>query len=133
TFHAGQLGDHSPVIRVYTYQPSSPFLPTSSTPPPPSQFVRWDEAQQPSAGRSQQLAADLAQKLSAIQGATALPPMAAPVRQLRSVAAPAVAIELGTLAPADNAGALAQPAFQQQVAAAVAAALQKFASGGPAQ
>ncbi|MGH9351660.1 MAG: N-acetylmuramoyl-L-alanine amidase, partial [Terriglobia bacterium] len=41
TFHAGQLGDHSPVIRVYTYQPSSPFLPTSSTPPPPSQFVRW--------------------------------------------------------------------------------------------
>ncbi|MGH9403906.1 MAG: N-acetylmuramoyl-L-alanine amidase [Terriglobia bacterium] len=133
TFHAGQLGDHSPVIRVYTYQPSSPSLPTSSTPPPPSQFVRWDEAQQPSDARSQRLAADLARRLAAIQGATVPPPVAAPVRQLRSVAAPAAAIELGTLAPADSAGVIAQPVFQQQVAAAVVAALQEFASGGPAQ
>lgn len=133
TFHAGQLGDHTPVIRVYTYQPPSPSLPVSGTPPAPPQFVRWDEAQASSAPRSIQLAADLAQKLAAIQGVTAPPPMPAPVRQLRSVAAPAAAIEVGTLAPAENAGVLSQPAFQQQTAAAVAAAISAFVDGGAAQ
>lgn len=133
TFHAGQLGDRAPVIRVYTYQPSSPFIPASSTPPPPSQFVRWDQAQQASTARSQQLATDLAQRLAAIRGVLTPPPMSAPVRQLRSVAAPAVAIEVGTLTPAYNAGVLAQFPFQQQVAAAVAGALEAFANGGAAQ
>lgn len=133
TFHAGQLGDHTPVVRVYTYQPPSPPLPISSTPPAPSQFVRWDEAQASSAARSRQLAADLAQKLDAIQGVTAPPPMPAPVRQLRSVAAPAVAIEIGTVAPAENAGVLGQEPFQQAAAAAVAAALEAFVNGGQAQ
>lgn len=133
TFHAGQLGDHTPLVRVYTYQPTAPSLPVSSTPPAPSQFVRWDEAQAASAPRSSQLAAGLVQKLAAIQGVTAPPPMLAPVRQLRSVAAPAVAIEVGTIAPADNAGVLAQEPFQQAAAAAVAAAIEEFASGGQAQ
>ena len=50
-------------------------------------------------------------------------PTTAPVRTLRSVNAPAVAIELGRLAPDADATALTNPAFQQQVANAVVQAL----------
>lgn len=133
TIHAGQLGDHTPVVRVYTYQPPSPLTPASNTPPAPSMFVPWDEAQQPSAERSEQLAVDvtqaLAQSVNHIRGLQVAPVTPAPVRQLRSIAAPAVAIEVGTLAPAENAGAIAQPAFQQQIAAAIASAIETFRGG----
>ncbi|MGH9396499.1 MAG: N-acetylmuramoyl-L-alanine amidase [Terriglobia bacterium] len=132
TFHAGEMGARSPVIRVYTYQPSSSgAAPESGTgpPPEPSLFVPWNSAQRPQKARSQQLAVDLEQRFAAISGATAPAPMTAPVRQLRSVAAPAVAIELGTLSPDANAGILNQSAFQQQVAAAAAAALEQFVGG----
>ena len=55
---------------------------------------------------------------------------AAPVRTLRSVSAPAVAIELGRLAPDADAAALADPALQQQVAVAVVQAVASFGKGG---
>ncbi len=126
TFHAGEMGDRSPVIAVYTYRASSP--PPANDKPLP--FIRWDLAQQPEASRSQQLAQDLEQQFAQISGANAPQPMEAPVRQLRSVAAPAVAIEVGTLSPEEKAGAIAQPAFQQQFAEAVVRAVQQFSPGG---
>jgi N-acetylmuramoyl-L-alanine amidase len=52
------------------------------------------------------------------------------VRALRSVDAPAVAIELGHLATDTDATALTEPAFQQQVAASVVQALATLEKGG---
>ncbi|MGH9407750.1 MAG: N-acetylmuramoyl-L-alanine amidase [Terriglobia bacterium] len=130
TFHAGDMGSHSPVVRVYTYAPPSPFVPSSST-PAPSSFVPWRLAQDGSEAKSRKLATALAQRFASIQGATAPAPVAAPVRQLRSIAGPAVAIEIGSLSPAQDAGALAQPAFQKQLAAAVAAAIAEFGGSPP--
>lgn len=131
TFHAGEMGSQSPAIRVYTYEPSDPAA-LSGEPPAPALFVPWESAQMPELGRSKMLAADLAQQFSGVAGAVVPAPISAPVRQLRSITAPAVAIELGSLAPTVPAGALNQPAFQQQVAKAAAAAIEAFA-GGPAK
>lgn len=119
TFHAGEMGARSPVIAVYTYRAPSP--PPANDKPLP--FIRWDLAQQPETSRSQQLAQDLEQQFAQISGANAPQPMEAPVRQLRSIAAPAVAIEVGTLSPEVKAGAIAQPAFQQQLAEAIVRAV----------
>ncbi|MGH9450317.1 MAG: N-acetylmuramoyl-L-alanine amidase [Terriglobia bacterium] len=132
TFHAGEMGSRLPVIRVYTYESSSHDGASDSGTAPvhdPSVFIPWISAQRSEQARSQQLAADLVQRFSAISGATVPSPWPAPVRQLRSVAAPAVAIELGTLSPDIDAGVLNQPAFQQQVANAAAAALLQFVGG----
>ncbi|PYV11220.1 MAG: hypothetical protein DMG23_04930, partial [Acidobacteria bacterium] len=59
-------------------------------------------------------------------GVSAETPQGAPVRVLRSVDAPAVAIEVGSLSPDASADALTTPEFQQQVAAAIAQALEDF-------
>jgi N-acetylmuramoyl-L-alanine amidase len=126
TFHAGEMGARSPVIAVYTYRAPSP--PPANDKPLP--FIRWDLAQQPETSRSQQLAQDLEQQFAQISGANAPQPMEAPVRQLRSIAAPAVAIEVGTLSPEVKAGAIAQPAFQQQLAEAIVRAVEQFVPGG---
>jgi N-acetylmuramoyl-L-alanine amidase len=57
-------------------------------------------------------------------------PAGAPVRTLRSVNAPAVAIELGGLSPSEDATTLTNPSFQQQVAGAVVQALASIEKGG---
>jgi N-acetylmuramoyl-L-alanine amidase len=123
TFHAGDLGARSPVILVYTYQPSSPPAQGSSR---PSLFIPWDLAQTVDLSQSQVLAHDLQQQFAQVPGITQAQVLEAPVRQLRSVAAPAVAIEMGTLSPAQDAGQLAQPEFQNAVAHAVVTAIQQF-------
>jgi N-acetylmuramoyl-L-alanine amidase len=81
-------------------------------------------------GQSLQLALALQQQFALINGVEVDLPATAPVRTLRYVNAPAVAIELGRLAPDEDATALANPAFQQQVAGAVVQALASFAKGG---
>ncbi len=128
TFHAGELGDRSPVITVYTYQAGA--APAIATGAPLELFTRWDEAQQPEIGKSRQLALDVQQQLTRIQGAIVPQPQQAPVRDLRSIAAPAIAIEVGTLSPEEDAGSIASAPFQQQLAAAVAAAVEQFSPGG---
>lgn len=128
TFHAGDMGDQSPVVRVYTYQPSSP-LAASGAPAAPVLFVPWDTAQIAQLTQSNVLAADLVQRFSSLSGVTVPKVMGAPVRQLRSISAPAVAVELGSLSPSMPAGELNQPSFQKQVAEAAAAALEQFAGG----
>lgn len=128
TFHAGELGDRSPVIAVYTYQSGS--TPATATDAPLALFTRWDQAQQSELGKSRQLALDVQQQLTRIQGAIVPQPQQAPVRDLRSIAAPALAIEVGTLSSSENAGTITSTPFQQQLAAAVTAAVEQF-SGAP--
>jgi N-acetylmuramoyl-L-alanine amidase len=60
---------------------------------------------------------------------TADKPAEAPARALRSVDAPAVAIEIGSLTPDLESGALTDPNFQQQVANAIAAGLEAWRGG----
>jgi N-acetylmuramoyl-L-alanine amidase len=128
SFHAGDLGDVSPIAAVYTYQaPSEPAAAAS----PGALLVPWDEAQQAHLGQSRNLAGLLIQQLAKVQSLATRNPDEAPVRQLRSIDAPAVAIELGTLAPRQDAGPLTSGAFDDQVASAVARALAAFTPGAP--
>ena len=129
SFHAGDLGTSSPRIIIFTFQPPTAAAlvagdHTSST------FVPWGQVQEARLGSSVQLAAALQQQLAMVNGVEVDPPAMAPVRTLRSVNAPAVAIELGRLAPDADAEDLINPAFQQQVAAAVVQAVANFEKGG---
>lgn len=125
SLHAGDLGSTTPAIAVYTYQaPSPPAVLT-----PRSLFVPWDEAQQAHLTRSHDLANSLVQQLAHVQNLGVRSPEAAPVRQLRSVDAPAVALELGTLAPRKDAADLAAGPFQDQVAKAIAQAVMALVQG----
>jgi len=126
TFHAGDLGGAAPAVEVYTY--AAPSAPDSAA-EPPTLFVPWNEAQQAHLARSRDLAGLVAKQLKGISGLEARDPNQAPVRQLRSVDAPAVALELGTLAPDQDAAALNAPAFQDQVAKAVAEAISELVQG----
>jgi N-acetylmuramoyl-L-alanine amidase len=122
SFHAGDLGGSSPRIAIYTYQ--SPDQP-STFPEDETRliFVPWKDVQQAYLTQSRQLSEDLAQQIGQIAGVTTDAPTAVPVRTLRSVNAPAVAIELGSLTPDENAGALTDTGLQQQIADAVAQVL----------
>jgi N-acetylmuramoyl-L-alanine amidase len=80
--------------------------------------------------QSLQLAQALQKQFAALNGVEVEPPATAPVRTLRNVNAPAVAIELGRLAPDADATALTDPAFQQQFAGAVVQALASLEKGG---
>jgi len=126
TLHAGDLGGASPAIAVYTYQAPSP---PAALVAPRSLFMPWDEAQQAHLTRSRDLANSLTQQFGHVQNLEVRSPAAAPVRQLRSVDAPAVALELGTLAPRQAAAALTATAFQDQLANAIAQAVLALAQG----
>jgi len=126
SFHAGNLGGQSPRVMVYTYEASAPFPPGADT---KQIFLPWDWAQASHLDRSRQLASAIAQQMSRISGLSGTNPDQAPVRQLRSVSAPAVAIELGSMSPELDAGVLSTPDFQQQIAAAIVQALAAFRGG----
>jgi N-acetylmuramoyl-L-alanine amidase len=127
SFHAGNLGITSPRVMVYAYRPPSPPLATDDT--PQKLFVPWRKVQQVHLERSRELALALHQQFAQIPGITADRPADAPVRTLRSVNAPAVAIEIGSLSIDESAAALTNPNFQNQVAAAIANALEAFRGG----
>jgi len=129
TFHAGDLGGSSPRIAVYTYQPPNPPLPSPDG-EARSSFVPWNQVQEAYLDQSRQLAQALEQQFAQIAGVTADTPTAAPVRTLRSANAPAVAIEIGSLTPDNDAGPLTNPAFQLQISAAVAQVLAGLQGGG---
>jgi N-acetylmuramoyl-L-alanine amidase len=129
SFHAGDLGMSSPRIVVFTFQPPSPAPPAAGDAPAPV-FIPWRHLQEERFNQSRQLALALQQQFALITGVEADLPSTAPLRTLRSVNAPAVAIELGRLAPDGDATALTNPLFQQQVATAVAQALAGLDKGG---
>ncbi len=93
--------------RAYYYQfwtplPAPAPAPNTAAPPPRAGLVEWQEAQRPFADRSRMLAdlmqAQLAQTFSGSPAASA----GAGVRELRSVAAPAMAIEISSVAVTDE-------------------------------
>jgi len=129
SFHAGDLGAALPRITIFTFQPPSAAAPATEGASTPT-FVPWGQVQEARLGQSLQLALALQQKLALINGVEVDLPATAPVRSLRNVDAPAVAIELGRLAPDEDATALTNLPFQQQVAGAVVQALASFQKGG---
>lgn len=134
SFHAGDLGTASPRISVFTFQP--PTAPTPSSDPSAGDaanatFIPWEQVQQGRLEQSLQLALFLQQQFAQLNGVAVDLPSSAPVRTLRSVNAPAVAIEIGRLASDADATELTNPDFQKQVAAAVVQALAGFEKGEP--
>ncbi len=126
TLHAGDLGDATPAIAIYTYQAPSLPAPLAAS---HGLFVPWDLAQQAHLVRSRDFASSLAQQFGHIQSLETRGPLAAPVRQLRSVDAPAVALELGTLAPRADAVALSAASLEDQLANAIAQAVLALTQG----
>lgn len=128
SFHAGQLGITTRRVAVYSYQAPSPPAPTASD-EPRQLLIPWTKLYRVHLDQSRQLAQALQLKFAQIPGVTADKPAEAPVRALRSVDAPAVAIEIGSLTPDLESSALTDPNFQQQVANAVAAGLEAWRAG----
>jgi N-acetylmuramoyl-L-alanine amidase len=128
SFHAGNLGITTPRVVVYSYRPSSETSAGQGT-EEQQLFVPWPQIYRLHQERSRALAEALQQKLALIPGVTADKPAAAPVRALRSINAPAVAIEVGSLTADEDSGALTDPNFQQQISSAVAAGIEAFRGG----
>jgi len=84
-------------------------------------------AQQKDLPQSEKLAEAVAEQIAQITELARSSSWTAPVRQLRSVDAPAIALEVGTLAPEFDGVALTDPDFLQRVADALVQAVVKFA------
>ncbi|MBI3662606.1 MAG: N-acetylmuramoyl-L-alanine amidase [Acidobacteria bacterium] len=111
-----------------------PAAPTSETKPGPEAsgrpLARWQEAQQPYAAPSRKLAELLQVQLGQKLRGSREVPQAVAVRQLRTVAAPAVAVELASVAVADRKPLdQAAPALAEAVARAVAAFKAAYEAG----
>ena len=137
SLHAGNLGKRTPRLMVYTYRSPSSRTPAAESDPParatpraggnPSGiFVPWMEVHERHLERSRQLAAALQSELGKIPGAITGRAVEGPVRALRSVDAPAAAIEVGSVAPDVNSRSLTDPVLQRQIATAVVRALEDF-------
>jgi N-acetylmuramoyl-L-alanine amidase len=129
TFHAGNLGVHTSRIAVYTLQ-SAPTPASDEPPQTPGLFVPWRTVQLSQLSRSRQFAQILQKEFTGIPGATVNPPGSAPLRELRSVNAAAVAVEIGSLTADVDATALTNSGFQSGIANAIVRALDVFV-GGP--
>lgn len=117
-------------VRAYYYQFWTPFPAVASAPqtavgvaPPSAGLEEWDEAQRPYTDRSRLLAdlmqAQLAQSFSGSPPAS----VGAEVRELRSVAAPAIAIEISSVAvPDEN----VLKAFEAPLSTCIARTLESF-------
>ncbi|MGH7968785.1 MAG: N-acetylmuramoyl-L-alanine amidase, partial [Limisphaerales bacterium] len=128
SFHAGDLGPSTPRVVVYSYRPSSPLAMAPGS-DPNSLFVNWNKVQLRYMDQSNRLAHTLQQDLQKTTRVAATPPMEVPVRVLQSIAAPAVAIEVGSLTPGSDSSALTNPSFQQEIGAAVVEAVASIQGG----
>ncbi|HEV2348656.1 MAG TPA: N-acetylmuramoyl-L-alanine amidase [Terriglobia bacterium] len=129
TFHAGNLGVHTSRIVVYTLEAPS-WPPSAGDAQVSGLFIPWGTVQLSQLRRSQQLARILQKEFTAISGATVSPPATAPLRELRSVNAAAVAVEIGSLAAEVDSTALTNSNFQAGIANAIVRALDEY-EGGP--
>lgn len=129
TFHAGNLGVHTSRIGVYTLEAAS-LPPAAGDAHASGLFVPWGTVQLSQLSRSQQLAQILQKEFTGISGATVSPPATAPMRELRSVNAAAVAVEIGSLAADVDSTELTNSNFQAGIANAIVRALDAF-EGGP--
>jgi N-acetylmuramoyl-L-alanine amidase len=124
TFHAGNLGSSAPRIMIYSYHSSSAASGAGDGSHQP--FIPWTRIQETHLDRSRQLAETLGLQFEKIPGVTTAKPEEAPVRSLRSVDSPAVAIEFGSVSPETDSAVLTGLGFQQQVSEAIARALANF-------
>lgn len=119
TLHIASTGRVGTVRAYYPVVPPAAEAKAAERPA----LLRWDEAQNPYAGKSRQLAELLQVQLGQKFRGSPEVPAAAAVRQLRSVAAPAIAMEISSVA-APTAGAM--EALVPELAAAVARAVTAF-------
>ena len=130
SFHAGDLGPSTPRVVVYSYRPSSPLAMAAGA-GLQSLWVTWNKVQLRYMEQSNRLAQALQQDLQKTTKVASTPPMEVPVRVLQGIAAPAVAVEVGSLTPKGNSAALTNPSFQQEIATAVVQAIESFERGHP--
>jgi N-acetylmuramoyl-L-alanine amidase len=90
--------DASPSLTTSGTQTSPPSTTPVPAPSAPRGLVEWNQAQQPFLGSSQRLAELLQTQLAKKFGGSPATPEPVPVRQLRTIAAPAVAIEISSVA-----------------------------------
>jgi len=110
------------------YMPSNGTNPVSETSGRP--LVRWRDAQQAYAAQSRKLAELIQIQLGQKLRGSAEVPQAVAVRQLRSVTAPAVAVELSSVSAADRRPLdQAAPALAEAVARAVASFKTAYEAG----
>jgi len=110
------------------------YMPSGEAKPGPDSsgrpLVRWQEAQQAYAAQSRKLAELIQIQLGQKLRGSAEVPQAVAVRQLRSVASPAVAVELSSVAVAERKPLdQAAPALAEAVARAVAAFKAAYEAG----
>lgn len=127
TFHAGNLGSSAPRVVVYSYRFSAGTPPALNDEAP--SFIPWRLAQQAHLERSRQLAQMLQQQFTQAGSILAGETAEVPLRALRSINAPAVAIEVGSLSPELDSAPVNNPGFQQRFAAVVVQALDQFLGG----
>ena len=116
SIHAGSLGTG---VRLYTS-----LLPPIA--PAAGAFLPWNSAQATYLSSSQVLAGDIAGELGKLN--VAARQMPAPVPPLNHIAAAAVSVEV--LPPGADVSQLTSPAYEEQVAAAVAAGVARARQGG---
>jgi N-acetylmuramoyl-L-alanine amidase len=92
-------------------------------------FIPWRLVQEAFLDRSRQLSQTLQQQFNQVGGITAGETAELPVRALRSINAPAVAIEVGSLSPELDSAPVNNPDFQQRFANAIVQALEQFQGG----
>ncbi|MBZ5644435.1 MAG: N-acetylmuramoyl-L-alanine amidase [Acidobacteriia bacterium] len=124
TLHVSSTGQPG-TVRVYSEPPG--IMPAA----PRSGLIPWDRAQAGSIDLSRRLAELIQIQMAQRFRGSSDTPLVAPVRQLRTVAAPAVAIEISSVSVPDR-GPLDQmaPAVADAVARAVAAFRIIYESGG---
>lgn len=120
TLHIGSTGAFG-TARVYSFSGFAPE-PRDDNPRAPG-LLPWDRAQQPYLESSRRLAALLQSELARRLPGSPEAPASAAVRQLRSIAAPAVALELASVAVND---ARALEALAPALAEAIVRALATF-------
>ena len=94
-------------------------------------MIPWNLVYRAHLDQSRKLGQALQARFAQIPGIGADKPAEVPVRCLRSIDGPSVAIEIGSLNADQDSGALTSPAFQQQLATAIAAGLEAFQGGNP--
>lgn len=117
SLHVSSIGEAGTAMAFYL-----PAETSEAKPYGPAALVRWQDAQQAYVSQSRRLAELIQIQLGQKLRGSAEVPQAAAVRQLRSVTAPAVAVELSSVSVADRKPLdQATPGLAEAVARAVAA------------
>jgi len=102
--------------------------PTSVAPGDRIDLVLWEMAQAEHLGRSSRLAVEIQSEMNALAGIPSRGVKQAPFRVLVGAAMPAVLVEVGFLSNAEEESLLSGSEYRDRVAAALAAAVERFRS-----